>query len=275
MTNNRPQELNLRWSKEPPSPKEIIVKGHPVGYPVCGNSLDVSYLLDTNGELWSLGQSINAWMKPINMSVSARSFPCEIFGTTQKISCRIASGTCDYYRLNVVCYAVVERHKSKTYSSFLNTEHEYNSKGVVKSIALIIDQDELKHRWVNSSDQWNLDNTTHPSLPILEIPPPVSEARKAWLQSLSEGSLIRIVSPYHFRLSKSHAALGEELFLYPQKANVEQLGKKTLYVSYDREWFAYYRRMFKNGEKAAQIKVPILSGIKSEGNKALFWIEPR
>jgi len=265
--NQEIQILNLRWSNEAPKPGDQVVKGFPIGLSV---DLQVDYLLDEEGNLWSIKSHVNWWMEPIGLAMLASSFPYNILGITESISAKIADGsTAEYYKINALCYAVVELHKQKTYSSVLNTEHDYNSKGFVKSIAMIVDEDELRHRWKNPKDAWHHDNRTHPSTPILHIPPPLTQERIQWLKALSKGDAVSIISPFY------SVACQDQILLRPQKGIVERVTGRLIRVAYcDRGRLKFWRMGYDEDRKIA-LAVSAKDGIKiSAKSKVYSWIRP-
>ncbi len=270
------QSLNLRWSEEAPKQGDRLVKGYPVGIPFMGSSLRVNYLLDEKGDLWDIEHHVKAWMKPLGMS--GIGFPYEILGCTERISALIANDSLtEYYKLNALCYAAVNLHTDEyAYSSVFNTSRKHNSRGFIKSIALIADEDELRHRWSYVEDRWHPNNPTHPNIPLLEIPPQLTPERVEWLKNLSKGEKVKIISPFFARYCQS------PVLLYPQEGIIQRVGKKIIRVNYsETRGLGFYKMASYDADAGVGFGVSVENGIKSRMQQptesfvsAHSWIEP-
>jgi hypothetical protein len=249
--------LNLRWSNGLPGQTDLVVKGYLVA-PTIGGWSNIDGLIDEQGRLWRiLDNQISEWVADI-CSGDSHLFNCSMFGVTERLVFDSLRGlTTDYFKLNALCYATVRIY-----------DGNYHAQGAVKSLAIIVDEKELCHRWQYQSDpsRWHNDNATHPNIDWRKIPPSLTPLRANWLKSLSKGDSVLIRSPQCAKFYR------RKNLILPQPGKIERIGKKTIRVVYDDcKINVFYE------QKALSVTVSIENGVLRVGQKpgiVYSWIEP-
>ena len=269
--NDGTQGLNLRWSSGEPKQNDHIIKGHLVGcFAHEKQQLIAPYLIDSitgawlsvDKELqeWARGLTLNKeedpnWLSSTHLGKAMNNFSYNIFGVSEIFSGVkpenqfIVPG--EYYQL-ARAYAVA--------TSPLN---------IIKSLALIADEEELWHRWRTEPSNWNHDHPLHPNTLIGKTPPLSSFKRIKWLGQIKVGDRVNIVSPYYAEIFQS-----PKLLTHKQQGIVKSVGSRLIRVAYistnDVEPWA-------SGEKKGSLEFSVLrkTGVsgKNPQENLHSWIE--